>query len=59
LAEETRHRERAEQQAGEISNRRSELEAELAERQQARAKLKQELEASQELLRAQQENSLC
>jgi len=52
LAEETRRREGVEQQAGEIGQRRSDLEAELA-------RLRQELETSQTQLRARQESSVA
>jgi hypothetical protein len=55
LAEETKRRERAEQQAGEFGKRRSELETELEQNKQAQASLQQELEASQKQLQAQQQ----
>src|SRR5207253_1820066 len=57
LAEETKRREGAERQAGEIGQYRSKLEAELAENKQAQARLQQELEASQKQLRAQRDSS--
>jgi chromosome segregation ATPase len=51
LAEEIKRREGAEQEAGEISQRRSELEAELARNQQIQARLQQQLdEASKQLI---------
>src|SRR5258708_30853439 len=56
LAEETTHRKVAEQQAGEISQRRSELEAELAKNKQAEALLRQRVEALQKPLRAKPES---
>ena len=59
LAEETKRREGAEQQAGEIGQRRSELEAELAENKQAQARLRQQLEEVQRQLQALKENYIA
>ena len=47
LAEETKRREGAEQQAGEFGKRRSELETELEQNKQAQARLRQQLEEVQ------------
>src|SRR5205807_2006237 len=57
LAAENHRRENAEQQAVEIGQRRSELEAELGKNKQTQAQLRQELETLQKQLCAQQESS--
>src|SRR5262249_28460048 len=57
LTEEAKLRKGAEQQAGELGLRHSDLEAELAKNKQAHAQLRQELEASQKHLHAHQESS--
>ena len=56
LAEESKRREGAEQQAGEIGKRRRELEAELAENKQAQERLRQQLEEVQKQAQALKEN---
>jgi chromosome segregation ATPase len=56
VAAETWRREGAEQQAGEIGLRCSELHAELARNNQAQAQLRYELQASQQQLQSQQES---
>jgi chromosome segregation ATPase len=59
LAKETRRREGAEQQAGNIGQRRSELEAQLAESQQTQARLHQELQESKKQLEVQRDNCIA
>ncbi len=57
LAEESKRREAAEQQAVEVDQRREQLEVQLTENQQTEANLQQELAAAQQRLQAQQASS--
>jgi chromosome segregation ATPase len=59
LGAETTRREDAERQTSEIGQRRSELEAELAQNKQAQARLQQDLGVSKAHLQAQRENYLA
>src|SRR5262249_36412661 len=57
LAQETRRRQGAEQQADELDRHRTELEAELTQNKEAQAQLQQELETSRQKLQEQKESS--
>src|SRR5207249_7616502 len=59
LAQETKRREGAEHQAGEVGKRRTELEAELAQNKQAQARLRQQLEEIQKQAQALKSNHLA
>jgi DNA-binding response OmpR family regulator len=59
LAKETKRREGAERQAGELDRRRSELEAELATNKQAQERLRQQLAEVKRQLRAAEENYIA